>query len=203
MTKGDDDRSVTTCRGQVLSRRDDLLQTAIDLFRKNGFHTTGIAMLLKESGVSKPTLYRHFASKEALIVAALEQWDVAARAWLIGALKNRGTTPRDRLLALFDVLREWFEQPDFRGCLFINATVEFADQESPIHQVALDHKTRFATEVRDIVALAGATKPADLTSGLMLLMDGAIVTAHTMGRSDAAVQAKAIASNLIDQSLGP
>ncbi|MGI9437287.1 MAG: TetR/AcrR family transcriptional regulator [Geminicoccaceae bacterium] len=186
-----------------MSRRDELLQTAIHLFRKNGFHTTGIEMLLKESGVSKPTLYRHFASKEALIVAALKQWDVEARAWLIGAMRSRGKTPRDHLLALFDVLQDWFEQPDFQGCLFINATVEFADQGNSIHQTALEHKKRFAAEVREIVALAGATTPADLTSALMLLMDGAIVTAHTTGRSDAAVQAKAIASNLIDQSLEP
>lgn len=184
-----------------MSRRNALLQTAIDLFRKNGFHTTGIDMLLRESGVSKPTLYRHFASKEALIVAALEQWDVQARAWLIGAMKSRGATPRDRLLALFDVLQEWFEQPDFQGCLFINATVEFPDQKNPIHQVALDHKTRFAREVKDIVAITGTPQPEDLTSALMLLMEGAIVTAHTTGRSDAAVQAKVIASNLIDQSL--
>ena len=122
-------------------------------------------------------------------------------AWLIGAMKNRGTTPRERLLALFDVLQEWFDQNDFQGCLFINATVEFADQESPVHQAALEHKRRFAADVRDIVALAGVANPADLTSALMLLMDGAIVTAHTTGRSDAAVQAKAIASHLIDQSL--
>lgn len=186
-----------------MSRRDELLRTGIDLFRKNGFHRTGIDMLLKESGVSKPTLYRHFASKEALIVAVLELWDVQARAWLIGGMKSRGTTPRDRLLALFDVLQEWFEKPDFQGCLFINATVEFADQDNPIHQTALEHKMRFAAEVRDIVALAGAATPEHLTSALMLLMEGAIVTAHTMGCSDSAMKAKAIASNLIDQSLEP
>ena len=186
--------------GQEVSRRDDLLATAVKLFRKNGYHTTGIDKILSESGVSKPTLYRHFDSKDDLIIAALKAWDLECRKWLIGAMEERGNTPRERLLALFDVLQDWFDTTDFCGCMFINATVEFGDQDNPIHLVAREHKQVFAGQIRDIVALGGAKDPAQVTSGLMLLMEGAIVTAHTSGRNEGAMRAKDIAREMLDKA---
>ncbi|MGI9490032.1 MAG: TetR/AcrR family transcriptional regulator [Geminicoccaceae bacterium] len=183
-----------------MSRRDDLVATAVKLFRKNGYHATGVDKILSESGVSKPTLYRHFDSKDDLIVAALKKWDIDCRAWLIGAMEERGDTPRDRLLALFDVLHDWFDDSDFQGCMFINATVEFADQDNPIHLVAREHKQTFAAQIRDIVASARAKDPADVTSALMLLMEGAIVTAHIYGKNEAAKRAKAIARTILAEA---
>ncbi|MCG8358774.1 MAG: TetR/AcrR family transcriptional regulator [Kiloniellales bacterium] len=183
------------------SRRDDLVKTAVELFYRHGYHATGIEKILTEAGVSKPTLYRHFDSKDELIVAALNRWDGESRAWLEGEMARRGTTPREQILALFDTLGDWFREPGFQGCMFINAAVEFADQDNPIHQAAADHKRQFAAHLRNIVAAAGAPAPDELTDRLMLLMEGAIVTAHTCGDDGAAARAKAMAEDLLAQAL--
>jgi AcrR family transcriptional regulator len=183
------------------SRRDDLIRTALDLFRQNGYHATGIEKILSTAGVSKPTLYRHFNSKDDLIIAALEKWDEDSRDWLNQEMERRGRTPREQILALFDALADWFESVGFQGCLFINATVEFAEQDNPIHKVAAAHKRRFAARVRDLMAAAGAAEPDEATERLMILMEGAIVTAHTHGRSDAAPRARAMAEQVLSRAI--
>ncbi|MCG8504238.1 MAG: TetR/AcrR family transcriptional regulator [Sphingomonadales bacterium] len=183
------------------SRRDHLVKTAVELFRRNGYHATGIEKILKESGVSKPTLYRHFSSKDELIIAALRAWDVESRGWLCGEMERRADTPRGRVLALFDALADWFQEPGFQGCMFINATVEFAEQDNPIHQAAAEHKRLFAHHVRTEVAAAGVSDPQEITEELMILMEGAIVTAHTSGRGDAARRARKMAEAILAGAL--
>ncbi len=185
------------------SRRDHLVRTALELFQRHGYHATGIEKILSTAGVSKPTLYRHFESKDELILAALAQWDEESRAWLMQEMESRGGTPRERVLALFDALADWFDTVGFQGCMFINATVEFADQDNPIHRMAARHKTTFAAHVRDLVAASGARHPGEVTEQLMLLMEGAIVTAHTHGRSDAARRARAMAELILARALDP
>ena len=183
------------------SRRDHLIDTALELFRRHGYQATGIEKILATAGVSKPTLYRHFDSKDELILAALAKWDVESRAWLQGEMEKGGSLPRQHILALFDALERWFDTVGFQGCLFINATVEFAERDNPVHRLAAEHKRSFAAYVRDLVAAAGARDPGEVTAQLMILMDGAIVTAHTQGRSGAALLAKAIAASILDAAL--
>lgn len=183
------------------SRRDHLVQTALELFQKNGYHATGIEKILSTAGVSKPTLYRHFDSKDELIMAALKKWDEESRAWLAGEMKRRGTSPVEQILGLFDALADWFETSGFQGCMFINATVEFAEQDNPIHRMAAEHKRTFAAHVRDLVAASGAKDPGEVTERLMILMEGAIVTAHTQGRSDAARRARSMAATVLAEAI--
>lgn len=183
------------------SRRDHLVQTAMELFQRNGYHATGIEKILATAGVSKPTLYRHFDSKDELILAALRLWDEESRAWLTGEMDRRGDTPREKILGLFHALGDWFDTLGFQGCMFINATVEFADQDNPIHRMAAEHKRTFAAHVRDLVAASGARDPGEVTERLMLVMEGAIVTAHTHGRSDAAPRARAMAEAILAEAL--
>ena len=90
-------------------RREQLIDTAIDLFAKHGFHATGIDRILAVSGVSKKTLYRHFRSKDELILAALRKYDGLFRNNFMREVESRGTTPKERLLAVFDAARAWFE----------------------------------------------------------------------------------------------
>jgi len=183
-----------------VNRRDDLLNTAVRLFRRYGYQATSVDRILSKSGVSKPTLYRHFDSKDALIVAALKAWDVEWRGLLIDAMAEDRSTPRERLLALYDVLEAWFEDDAFRGCMFINATVEFSERSHPVHEVTANHKRVLAAQIRDVVALGGAGNPEGTTSALMLLMEGANVTAHMAGNSQSARQAKAMAEDILDQA---
>ena len=179
------------------SRRDQLVDTALDLFRRHGFHATGIDRILAESGVAKMTLYNHFKSKNELILAALRRRDETFRNWFMRATERRANTPGARLLAVFDALDEWIRGRDFSGCMFINASAEFASPDDPIHAAAAEHKRLVLAYIRDLAEAAGAEDAEALAQSLMLLMEGAIVMAHVTGRRDAAAQAKAAARTLL------
>jgi AcrR family transcriptional regulator len=101
------------------TKRDELVGRALQAFYAHGFHATGMDRLVEMTGISKTSMYKHFRSKEDLILAALERRDREFRGWLFGRMAALGKTPRDQLLALFDALGEWFEEPAFRGCMFV------------------------------------------------------------------------------------
>ena len=108
------------------SRRDELVDTALRLFYTRGFNATGIDKILAEAGGAKMTLYKHFRSKEELILAALNRRDEQFRNWLMGEMEKASPRPRERLLAMFDALEDWFNGRAFKGlgfngCAFINA----------------------------------------------------------------------------------
>jgi AcrR family transcriptional regulator len=185
------------------TRRDQLIDTALDLFNRNGYHATGIDRILAESGVAKMTLYKQFGSKDALIQAALERRDERWRAWFRDAVARRAETPRGRLLAVFDALDEWFARPDFRGCMFIRAAGEYAELDDPIHAGAAEHQRLVLGELRDLTAAAGAPRPARLAREIMLLALGAMIATQVNGPVDAGRAAKQAAAVLIENALGP
>lgn len=159
------------------SRRDHLVETALRLFYDNGFHATGIDTIVAESGVAKMTLYKHFKGKDDLILAALELRDRRWMEWFAGELRRRGRTPQQRLLAIFDVLGEWFAREGFRGCLFINAASEYCGLDGRIGDLAARHKRLVRDVIRGLAQEAGAKHPAALADQLALLVEGAIVMA--------------------------
>jgi len=182
-------------------RRDHLVDTALKLFSRYGFHATGIDRILSESGVAKMTLYKHFKSKDELILAALQRRDDLHRAWLTREIENLATTPRERLLALFTALGNWFKNDDFNGCCFINATAEYADKESPIHMAADDHKRLIRAYILELAAAASAKNADELADQLMLLMEGAIVSAQISGENRSAQHARTAAEALIGRAI--
>jgi len=185
------------------TRRDHLVDTAPDLFNRDGYHATGIDRILAESGVAKMTLYNHFGSKDALIEAALATRDERWRSWFREAVARRAETPRGRLLAVFDALDEWFAQPDFHGCMFIRAAGEYAAIDDPIHAAAAEHQRLVLAELRELATAAGARRPARLARELMLLVLGAIVATQVSGPVDAGQAAKKAAAVLLDAALEP
>ena len=182
-------------------RRDHLVDTALKLFSRYGFHATGIDRILSESGVAKMTLYKHFKSKDDLILAALQRRDELHRAWLTREIETLATAPRERLLALFTALGNWFESDDFNGCCFINATAEYGDTDSPIHKAADDHKRSIRAYILELAEAAEAKKAGELADQLMLLMEGAIVAAHISGKDVPAQHAKIAAEALIGRAI--
>lgn len=179
------------------ARREAILKTAVQLFSANGYHATGIDRIIKESGVAKMTLYKYFASKDELILASLRRWDEESRRWLVEQMHARGQTPYARLLALFDVLDDWFDQQAFRGCMFINATAEFSDPDDPIHAAAAEHKRLFRRHLREQVRASGVATVEQVTDQLVLLMEGAIVTTLVHQKSGAGQRAKSAARALL------
>jgi AcrR family transcriptional regulator len=183
------------------TRRDVLVDAALTLFCRDGFHATGIDAILAEAGVAKMTLYRHFRSKEELILAALRRRDEVWRNWFRRTVERRARVPRERLLAVFDVLDEWQCGGEFRGCVFINATAEYAAPDHPIHEAAAEHLRLVTRFLRELADAAGAPDPDDLATRLALLLEGATVLAHVCGRKDAARHAKAAAAVLVEGAL--
>lgn len=179
------------------SKRDQLIDTALTVFAREGFHATGIDRIVAEAGVARMTLYNHFESKDALILAALRRRDERFRAWFVGAVEARAATPRDRLLAIFDVLADWFAAPDFTGCLFINAAAEYGAPDSAVHRAAAEHKALIRGVLRGWAVAAGARDPEALADGLALLKEGAIVARYVAGDRDAAARVRAAAAPLI------
>jgi len=183
------------------ARRDHLVETALKLFYEHGFHATGIDTILAESGVAKMTLYKYFKSKDDLILAALELRDRRWMEWFRETLKQRGKNPRQRLLAVFDLLAEWFRQEDFRGCMFINAASEYCGLDGRIGEVAAQHKRLLRKELEQLALDAGVKRPNVLADRISLLIEGAIVMA-LMEKSDRwAATAKEAAEFLIKSAL--
>ena len=179
------------------SRRDHLVATAVELFAQHGYHATGIDKILAAAGVAKMTLYGHFRSKDELILAALRRWDEESRNWLVRAIEARAEDPAERLLVLFDVLDEWFESNGFNGCMFINATAEYPDPEDPIHVAAAEHKRLFGSFIHKQCIAAGVPDPSGLSAQILLLMEGAIVTAHVQGSPGVGARARRAAEILV------
>jgi AcrR family transcriptional regulator len=177
--------------------RDRLLDTAERLFYAEGTRAVGIDRILAESGVGKASLYRHFPTKDELVLAVLRRRDEEWRCWLREAVDELDVPPDRRPLAVFDALSARFARADFRGCAFINTIVEAADPESPAHAVADEHKRRLTGYLVQLLAEAGHADPETMAARLVLLVDGAIVTA-LRERSPAAAQvARGIAEVLL------
>jgi AcrR family transcriptional regulator len=118
---------------QPADGRERCLRAAYDLFCRYGVNAIGIDRVIAEAGVAKMTLYRHFRSKDELVLAVLERREeIWTRGWLAREIERRGDTPAERLLAMFDVLDEWFRREDYEGCLFINTVLETRDLASPV-----------------------------------------------------------------------
>jgi len=184
------------------SKKEHLVETAVRLFGREGFHATGIDRILQEAGVARMTLYKHFRSKDELILAALRRRDEQFRTWFKSAIERRGGTPAQRLLASFDALEEWFQGQafsgmPFSGCSFINAAAEYAETAHPVHQVAAEHKRLILEYLRLLCSSAGARNPDTLAWSIALLHEGAIVTAQVSADPRAASGAKEIARLLM------
>jgi AcrR family transcriptional regulator len=182
---------------QGLTKRDQLLETAWQLFYRNGYHATGIDRILAEAGVAKMTLYKHFRSKEELILAVLNKRNDQFRESFSRFLRAKKRAPDRQLLAVFDWLITWVSSKEFRGCFLQKAMAEYQDLHDPIHQAALAHKTAFHAEIGQLVAEAGMANPKVLAQQLALLVEGAIVSSHATGSPMPAVQAREAAWSLI------
>jgi len=185
------------------SKRDQLIQRALTVFYKDGFHAVGMDKIAKETGVSKTAIYKHFRTKDDLILATLRLRDEQFRNWIIRRIEEFADTPAERILASFDALEEWFLEPTFMGCMFIKAASEFQDSDSSIHAICAEHKRILERYLIDLARQAGARSPEQLGAQILLLQEGAIVVAAMMNPKKAAADAKAAAAVLLAQAMEP
>jgi len=177
------------------SPRERLIEAAIRLFGEEGIHATGLDRLLTEAGVAKMSLYKHFESKGALVVAALQRKDEMFRETFRAMVESRHD-PRARLLGVFDAQEKWFGRPGFRGCLFLNAAAELPEDGCPARRAIAEHKAWVHEQFRALAREAGAD--AALADQCMLLFEGAIARAYVTGDATVAREARRAAAQLLD-----
>ncbi len=182
------------------SKRDELVQKALQAFYAGGFNAVGMDRLARETGVSKTAIYKHFRTKEELILATLRLRDEQFRNWLIRKIETLASEPRKQLVAIFDALAEWFYEDGFRSCMFIKASSEYQDRGHPIHATAAEHKRLLLNYIRALADKAGANNPDALAHRLLIITEGAIVLAHLHDPKTIAREARAAALTLIDAS---
>lgn len=179
--------------------RERLIDFAIDLFYTHGFNAVGLDQVIAAAGVTKTTFYKHFDSKDDLIVAAVEKhdkWEI--HKWREELTRRGGGDPKKTLLAIFDVLDHWFNDEQFGGCLFINTAAEFPNPQDPVHQAATRHKQRTRDDVREIAQQGGATDPEEFADRFQVLVEGTLILRQVHCRNDAAMISRPMAQMLID-----
>jgi AcrR family transcriptional regulator len=179
-------------------KRDHLVDVAATLFNRNGYHAAGIDRLIEEAGIAKTTLYRHFETKENLILAVLRRVDERFRDDMRRFVEEHGRTPRDRILATFDFLERWFENETFRGCPFISAAAEFGDETSAVFREAAAHKRLVVACLEELTYAGGFAEPKRLAQQINLLIEGATAVAHVTRSAAPARCARSIAVQLLD-----
>jgi AcrR family transcriptional regulator len=181
-----------------LSARDRILETAYGLFARRGIRDVGIDEVVERAGVAKATLYRHFPSKDALVLAFLERREtVWTRGFVEAGARSRGRTAEERLLAIFDVFDGWFRSDDFDACSFINVLVEMGPSH-PTGKASVDYLENIRGVVRSLAEEAGLRDSDEFARSWHILMKGSIISA-TEGDVDAAKRAQKLAALLIEQ----
>lgn len=174
-----------------------IIDVAGELFYRNGVNTTGVNTICSEAGVTKATLYSHFKSKDDLIAQCLRVLDTRYYDWFVQRVSERSDDPEGRIRVAFEVLDEWFHNESFRGCAFMNASVELAEEAHPGKTEALVHKRRTVDYLEQLATDAGILEPRPFAKQLMLLMEGAIITAVVQDDPDAAKTAGEMAAVLL------
>lgn len=178
------------------TKREQLVETALKLFYRDGIHSTGIDKVLKESGVAKMTLYNHFKSKEELIAATLELQDEKFNG-IVNAEVKKHTKPLNKLFAIFDALDVWFHGEAYRGCYFINTVAEMGKIKGPLLHLCQKHKKELTAQITSYLKEGGARNVALLSKQIAILIEGAIVQSQVMGELNAAMDAKSAAKVLL------
>jgi AcrR family transcriptional regulator len=183
------------------SVRDRILNTARDLFYREGARAVGVDTVVAQSGVAKTSLYRWFPSKDALIVAVLEAeakdrwagWDYTA--------ERTPADPREKLRAHLASIARYVSSAKYRGCPFMNVTVEFADAQHPARSVACEVMEELRRRVRALVDQIPVRDPVEVTEQLVLLIDGAFSAAQGLGKNGPQRFLVSAADALVDAQL--
>jgi AcrR family transcriptional regulator len=182
--------------------RQRLIDAAAARFYRDGFRGVGLDQILADVGISKTAFYKHFESKDDLMLAVLEHKNQGLQVLLRDTCASRtGRSAGDQLRALFDVVQQFTDSEDFHGCFFVNVAMEFPLPHEPAHRAAAEHKQAIEAVVRELAEQAGAADPGALAQDLCLVMEGAYITRQVTGNPQAAAIARRVAESVIASAL--
>jgi AcrR family transcriptional regulator len=174
-----------------------VLEAASELFYERGIHAVGVDVIAERAGVTKKTLYDRFGSKERLVVEYLTDRDRQWRSFLDEHLAQADPNPGGRLVAVFDASATWARERGRKGCSMINAHAEISDPDHPAYSVIVGQKRWMLALFTELAAAAGVADPRAVGEHIMLLHEGAVVTAGMHAVQDAYARASAAASALV------
>ncbi|MGY3792525.1 TetR/AcrR family transcriptional regulator [uncultured Aquimarina sp.] len=131
--------------------RDHIVTTASNLFYSKGYNLTGINEIIKEAGIAKATLYNHFPSKEDICIAYLQSKNVTFTKD-INAFVNQAAPGKDRIYALFEFLKLFFDQKDFNGCWCLNTYTEMPKENETVREEIQQQKNDFIDFIKELIA---------------------------------------------------
>lgn len=181
--------------------RHRILNTARELFYREGVRAVGVDTVVAQSGVAKTSLYRWFPSKDALIAAVLQEEAKDRWAGWDYNLANADPDPREQLRAEFKGIARYVSSSKFRGCPFMNVITEFPDPEHPARKIAIEMTQELRRRMRVLVDKLEVRDPVELTDQLVLLVDGAFSTAQALGKEGPQKFLLAAADALIESQL--
>ena len=177
-------------------------ESARELFYREGIRAIGVDEIVSRAGVTKPSLYRSFASKDELAAAYLEDYDSAFWERFDAAAIDHPGDPRAQLLAYLDGLAQRATKSGYRGCGLTNAAVEYPQPGHPARKVAEAHKRALRERLVAMAKQMGARDSQVLGDGLLLLLEGAFASGQLFGKGGPARSLVAAAERLIDASIG-
>jgi AcrR family transcriptional regulator len=195
--------SVAAMNGPTESVRDRILSTARELFYREGVRGVGVDTVVAQSGVAKTSLYRWFPSKDALIAAVIEaegkdRW----AAWDRSAERCHDMAPRDRLRFHLSSILKFVSRPEYRGCPFMNAAAELPDPQHPARIVCFQVSHELRQRVRRLVdAIEGLRDPEELADQLLLLVEGTLSAAVSIGKEGPQKYLLTAADAMVDAQL--
>lgn len=178
-----------------------IFETAKELFYKRGIRAVGVDEIVCEAGVTKPSLYRAYKSKDDLVAACLQENVEEGRSATLAAIDAAGPLPRDRLRAVILRYAEKIHCPEFRGCLISNVAVELTEPGHPGRLILQSCKTEFRSIIGDLTRQVGARDPDGLADGLVLVIEGAMATHHVFGSQGPSLALVATCDTLIEAHL--
>jgi AcrR family transcriptional regulator len=178
--------------------RERLLDTAADLFYREGVRAVGVDLVVERTGVAKTSLYRHFPSKDDLVAAVLERDDQNYWAYWERIAKAHTENPGAELTAHMQWIAQYIGRPEFRGCAFLNMATEFPSPDHPARRIALRHKSELRRRLAALTQRLGVRHSDELADQLVLLVDGAYVNGQLRGAKGPAKALPAAAKVLIE-----
>jgi AcrR family transcriptional regulator len=179
--------------------RQRLVESAIRRFYRDGFRSVGIDQVLADVGISKTAFYKHFESKEDLMLAALEMQNSWLQDTFLTMIRDRGGhTAIGQLYAVFDVVEHIIESDEYQGCIFINVAMEFPLHHDPAHVAASRNKRAIEDIVLALAKDAGADDPHALAQEFCLIIEGTYVTRQVSGNKDTTNIARRVAQLIVE-----
>lgn len=177
---------------------DRIRKTARELFYREGIRAVGVDEIVSRAGVTKPSLYRSFSSKDELAAAYLRDYDGEFWTRFNHSADKHPGDPKAQVLDYIAGLAQRAQRDDYRGCGLSNAALEYPAHDHPARRVAEDHKRRLRTRLTEMAKGMGARRPEVLADGLLLLIEGIFVTGQLFGEGGPAKHAVAIAEAMIE-----